>query len=234
MGFFGGGGGAAPANMGGATSSVAGTAGLVPAPPAGKNTRALFSDANFGELPLYPKFKASNTTWLKPVISALGTGGGLGSQAPAARRRQFGLGFFPDDGTIDTLGCRLVVAPASAINVHLALWECSEAGIPSTLIVGGTQTSGTTGNTDISVSVSATDVKRGYYFYSFTQETAGGSFNGFNQAGGTIGAGIYGGSGGVVGSGQSPYYTATTYNQTTHETFLYDASGITHVAFQYA
>ena len=233
MAFFGGG-GASVANMVGATSSVAGTAGLVPAPAAGKNTRALFSDASFGELPLYPKFKATSSTWLKPVIFAFGAQGTAGSQAPAAKRRQFGLGFFPDDGNIGTLGCRLVVAPASSLNIHLALWDCSEGGVPTTLIVDGTASSGTTGNTDISISVTSTPVKRGYYFYSFTQETAGGSFNGINLTGATVGAGIYGGAGGVTGTAQSPYYTATTYNQTTHETFLYDASGITHVAFKYA
>ena len=45
MGFFGG--GAAPANMGGATSSVAGTAGLVPAPSAGDQYKFLKGDATF-------------------------------------------------------------------------------------------------------------------------------------------------------------------------------------------
>lgn len=183
---------------------------------------------------VYPAFKASNTTWVKPIIHGFGTGGGLGSQAPSARVRRFGLGYFPADGTIDTLGCRLVVAPASSLNVHLALWNVSSAGLPSSLIVDGTQSSGTTGNTDISVSVTSTEIKKGYYFFSFTQETAGGSFNGFNQAGGVLYCGIYGGQSGVVGSGQTPSYTATTYNQTNHETFIYDASGIVHVAFQYA
>jgi|688.fasta_scaffold109719_8 hypothetical protein len=46
MGFFGGG-GAAPANMGGATSSAAGTAGLVPAPAAGDQDKVLRGDATF-------------------------------------------------------------------------------------------------------------------------------------------------------------------------------------------
>ena len=46
MGFFGGG-GASVANMVGATSSVAGTAGLVPQPAAGKQGDALFGDATF-------------------------------------------------------------------------------------------------------------------------------------------------------------------------------------------
>ena len=46
MGFFGGG-GATPANMVGATSSVAGTAGLVPAPSAGDENRQLQGSATF-------------------------------------------------------------------------------------------------------------------------------------------------------------------------------------------
>ena len=46
MPFFGGG-GAAPANMGGATSSVAGTAGLVPAPSAGDQDKQLRGDGTF-------------------------------------------------------------------------------------------------------------------------------------------------------------------------------------------
>jgi hypothetical protein len=46
MGFFGGGGSAA-SNMVGATSSAAGTAGLVPAPAAGDNEKFLFGDATF-------------------------------------------------------------------------------------------------------------------------------------------------------------------------------------------
>ena len=47
MPFFGGGGGAAVSNMVGATSSTAGTAGLVPAPAAGKQNSVLMGDATF-------------------------------------------------------------------------------------------------------------------------------------------------------------------------------------------
>ena len=47
MPFFGGGGGAAASNMVGATSSVAGTAGLVPAPAAGGQDKALMGNATF-------------------------------------------------------------------------------------------------------------------------------------------------------------------------------------------
>ena len=49
MGAFFGGGGAAPANLVGATSSAAGTAGLVPAPAAGDQGKVLTGGAVFGE-----------------------------------------------------------------------------------------------------------------------------------------------------------------------------------------
>jgi len=57
MGFFGGGGGAAPANMVGATSSAAGTAGLVPAPAAGDQDAVLFGDAAFKKYFYAPSVK---------------------------------------------------------------------------------------------------------------------------------------------------------------------------------
>jgi len=56
MGFFGGG-GASASNMVGATSSVAGTAGLVPAPAAGDQDGILFGDATFKKYLLAPSSK---------------------------------------------------------------------------------------------------------------------------------------------------------------------------------
>ena len=47
MGFFGGGGGSAASNMGAASASVAGTAGLVPAPAAGDENKQLLGSATF-------------------------------------------------------------------------------------------------------------------------------------------------------------------------------------------
>jgi len=49
MGFFGGGGGSAASNMVGATSSAAGTAGLVPAPAAGNQDKVLLGNATFAD-----------------------------------------------------------------------------------------------------------------------------------------------------------------------------------------
>ena len=64
MGFFGGGGGAA-SNMVGATSSTAGTAGLVPAPAAGSQRKFLRGDATFQSI-------AANSI---PVIATRRTNG---------------------------------------------------------------------------------------------------------------------------------------------------------------
>ena len=64
MGFFGGG-GAAPANMVGATSSAAGTAGLVPAPAGGDQRKFLRGDATFQSI-------ASNSI---PVLATRRTNG---------------------------------------------------------------------------------------------------------------------------------------------------------------
>jgi hypothetical protein len=67
MAFFGGG-GAAPANMGGATSSVAGTAGLVPAPAAGKQNSVLMGDATFlnlDDIKMLPDQVSDCVLWLR-------------------------------------------------------------------------------------------------------------------------------------------------------------------------
>ena len=232
MPFFGGG-GAAVANMGGATSSAAGTAGLVPAPSAGKKTRGLFSNAAFEEIPFFPLRKAANTLWVSSKI--FGVGASVQNQTPAARRRQFGLGFFPDDGNIDTLGARIAgTAPSPATNIHLGLWECGEDGLPSTIIVGGTASSGTSANTDISIAVSSTAVKRGYFYFSLTLEASTGAWNGNSATAYGFASSINGVEANPASSGNSPYYVATTYDQTTHGTFLFDGSGIAQVSYQWA
>lgn len=66
MGFFGG--GASVANMVGATSSVAGTAGLVPAPAAGKQNSVLMGDATFlnlDDIQMLPDQISDCVLWLR-------------------------------------------------------------------------------------------------------------------------------------------------------------------------
>lgn len=232
MGFFGGGGGGTtPVNMVGASTGTAGTAGYVPAPAAGKNTRALFSDATFGELPLLPQYKAPNDRIIGSWKPSLATG----NHSTSARLRQFNLIFVPADGNIDTL----VFATAAGIiggpiNVHVALWEVAETGEPSTYVIGGNVSSGTTGNTRVAISVASTALKRGFYYISCTADAAlsaalvghGSLFYTCNY----IGAQSAG-----INNSANFQYTATTYNQTTHETFTFgNALTIASTGFEYA
>ena len=232
MGFFGGGGSAA-SNMVGATSSAAGTAGLVPAPAAGKNTRALFSDASFAEVPLLPQYK--NTTaghWIGPYLPSRSDAGA----APTAKTRVFIPIFVPADGVIDALGCITGTAPSAAYNIHLAMWEAAQDGTPSTFVTGGTASSGTTGSVVISISVSTASVSRGFYYASFTPDAnVTGNLRSTARSGYLILGSFLGSSVGPVGQGGTPNnwtYTATTYNQTTHETFTFGQDPV-NIGFQY-
>ena len=125
MGFFGGGGGTTPVNMVGANTTTAGTAGYVPAPAAGKNTRYLSADASFGELPLLPQYK--NTTASRYVGSTVESYIN-NAAAPTIKVRYFHLIYVPTDGQVDVLGFRTSSAPSPAFNVHLALWNVNEDG----------------------------------------------------------------------------------------------------------
>jgi len=71
MGFFGG--AAAPANMVGATSSAAGTAGLVPAPAAGENIKYLQGDGTYGG-PLFNNIEIPSSRYIGPLIAYGGAG----------------------------------------------------------------------------------------------------------------------------------------------------------------
>jgi hypothetical protein len=228
MGFFGGG-GAAPANMGGATSSVAGTAGLVPAPAAGNSTRVLISDATFRDPPLVPSYKVTSSVFLVPRLFQSSTG----NVAQVARVRYFSIGFLPSDGEINTIAYRTGGAPASSINVHVAIWKVASDGLPGDYVGGAVIASGTTGNTDISASLSPSlSVERGFYYFSVTPESLLNSFSGLSARGAE--AMFFGNITTIAGAGRIPKYTATTYNQTTHETFSFTTDTTPAVGVRYA
>jgi len=217
--FFGGGGGTSPVVMTGSSTTVTGVAGYVPAPSVGKNTRALFSDASFGEIPWLPQYKNTAANYRIGNLSTGNTQGVTGT----ARLRVFTLIYVPSDGSVDVLGFRLHTGTISAaVNFHVALWEVAEDGTPSTYVIGGNASTGTSASTDVTFSVTATAVKRGFYYISGTPDaaiTGGGTFlasstNGFPEA-------LYIGRLSTVQTnsrGATFRYTATTYNQTTHET----------------
>jgi hypothetical protein len=231
MGFFGG--GAAPANMAGATSSAAGTAGLVPAPAAGKNTRALFSNAGFFEIPWLPQYK---NTFSGHYVMTCNIGGSIsGATLGTAKQRRFNLLYVPSEGSVDVIGFKTSTAPASSVNCHVAIWEVGENGEPSTFLCGGVAACGTSGNSTIAISISpAVSISRGFYYMSFTPESALSSTSILCVAASenTIQSSFIGVS--DIGLGALSFnYIATAYDQTTHEAFALSAVAVPRMGFQY-
>jgi hypothetical protein len=223
MGFFGGGGSAA-SNMVGATTSTAGTAGLVPAPAAGKNIRVLSSNALFEEPAILPNVISNQSGRYIGTYGNFGTGTGSGSQTN--KRRYFNFIYIPDDCQVDEFAIRIGSnAPSPAYNIHIALWKTGNDGLPSDYITGGTASSGTSANTSIAFSVTAGSAKRGIHYISSTTDADTG--NTITQHDPTFGLnGLFGWSTfGAAGTQQYPTYVTTTYNQTTHETIAYTNFG---------
>lgn len=143
MGFFGGGGSAA-SNMVGATSSTAGTAGLVPAPEQRNQFTCLAGDATF------------KPALIRPNIASFETDRNYG---PVASRSSNGLVTFPNfsstaytcpiflkAGTIDSLAVALGAQVANSTN-YVALYDSDSNGKPSTLLTSSTANSFTTTQT---------------------------------------------------------------------------------------
>jgi hypothetical protein len=232
MGFFGGGGGTTPVNMVGASTGTAGTAGYVPAPAAGKNTRALFSDATFAEVPVFPQYKNTGVGSYIAVWNPYNNAGGAYS---GTRVRNFMPVYVPASGQIDKLTFLTAATGTPAVNMHIAMWECAEDGTPSTYVIGGIGSTGTAATTLIDVSVTATSVNRGFYYLSLTAETQTNVTIRTNAQPSYLKQFI-GGSGLGPSENYTFYYTATTYNQTTHETFSVGSPANTMfpvMAFQY-
>lgn len=144
MGFFGG--GSAPANMVGATSSVAGTAGLVPAPAAGNQNSVLMGDATFlnlDDIQMLPDqvsdcvlwlrsddlvTSGSNvTTWNNKVNSNKNAGQATATKQPTLVTNQInGLSAVRFDGTDDCLTISSFSLRAE-ITVFLVLKQASTA-----------------------------------------------------------------------------------------------------------
>ena len=148
MGFFGGG-GAAPANMVGATSSVAGTAGLVPAPAANRQGHVLYGDATFKQ----PFFSAGGSYgsdyigW--PFVqgstafnwSALNVNGNLLMKGK----------MFYSAGVFNRLA--LYVSSGSAgKNAKVGIYDIDTNGYETSLVSSGTISLASTGASEVAVS----------------------------------------------------------------------------------
>ena len=216
MAFFG-----PPPPFTGATTSANGVSGLVPAPASGISTRLLYSDAKFKNLLLFPQYKPSNTSIMSNPTAGYGTAASS-SINTTDKVRLFSLMYFPADGNIDTLIWRTASAPSPAYNVHVGVWKIGDDGRPSDYIVGATSSSGTAGTTDISTSISSTQIEAGWVYFSLTPDATQAiqtitsiSFN----ASAFYRRLIQNSLAGTNVGGTFSYTCLTSYSQTNHETF---------------
>jgi len=142
MGFFGGGGGgAAPADMVGATSSAAGTAGLVPAPAQRNQFTCLAGDATFKPALIRPNIKAFASTRIYAPIGARSDNGIVAF--PSFASTAYCTPIFLKAGTIDALTIKLGQQFANSTN-YMALYDSDSDGKPNTLLTSSTANSFTT------------------------------------------------------------------------------------------
>jgi len=134
MGFFGGGGGTTVSNMVGATSSTAGTAGLVPAPAAGENTAFLCGNATFSNV-LYnlPIHKLDNTNFYAPI--AFGGNVSVNSVANVANL----VPIFLPAGSIDRISAYQNSASSSGTG-YIAIYNVNSNGKPLSVVASGSFT----------------------------------------------------------------------------------------------
>ena len=158
MGFFGGGG--AASNMVGATSSTAGTAGLVPAPAAGDENLMLKGSGLFGWI--YPaSTDLANTEYHGPYI----TGNSSGNQSGSLLSTKLYLSVLVISGskTFNRIGFRF--GTVANCDARIGLYECNTTNFrPSSLVVASTALNGSAStNIEYTISPSIT-LKNKIYF----------------------------------------------------------------------
>ena len=131
MGGFFGGGGASVANMVGATSSAAGTAGLVPAPASGKEKTFLRGDATFADISAQAipttKYKRSGKMWAVGMTE-------IGTKNSAANYVFGGFVYIPKNATYTTMSIEITSAGAANSKGKLALYDLASTGLPNNLL----------------------------------------------------------------------------------------------------
>lgn len=172
----------------------------------------------FNEIPLLPKYKnITAARWYVPVQD----GFTAGTATPTVNVRYFHLIYVPADGQIDTLSFTVGAAPSPAYNINLSIWNCLDDGTVGTYIIGGNGSSGTTLNARVNISVTPANVNRGWYWMSFTAAATPSGTMATSQSNGCL---AYSRFLGTLSTLANQYiiwnYTcATSYDQTTHETF---------------
>ena len=166
MGFFGGGGGAAASNMVGATSSAAGTAGLVPAPAAGEHNAVLGGQGAF--LPALLRSKVTGwggSRYFAPIGATNNNNGdGTITQNNASGRALLSP-ILLTSGSVNNLGVFVVSSPSSGTG-YVALYNSTNDGLPNNLVASGSFThTSAEANVAKTISISpSVSVKAGLYW----------------------------------------------------------------------
>lgn len=169
MGFFGGGGGASVTNMVGATSSAAGTAGLVPQPAAGNQGKALIGDGTFS-FAVFPSGGNYGTDYVGWPTLTHAADISLLSRSTGGDYIIRGGMFYPK-GTYNRIGVYISTAAAGK-NCKIGIYDTDSAGKPSSLVTSGTLSCSNVGVSEAVVSDFTLDSK--YYFNAYIFEATTG------------------------------------------------------------
>ena len=166
MAFFGG--GAAPANMVGATSSVAGSAGLVPAPSAGEQNAVLNGDAIFKNY--YTQIKitsADSTRYYAPSFFTTGAAASFSSNLTT--QAYLTLPMCLPDIAVANLRMRHTGNAGMDATVYVALYNSDSNGLPKSPVITTSHTVTTTqGAITKTMAISpAVSIKSGIYYGAF-------------------------------------------------------------------
>jgi hypothetical protein len=174
MAFFGGGGGAAPADMVGATSSAAGTAGLVPAPAAGEHNAALGGQGAFLPFLFRPKVTGWGGTRFFAPIGATNNNNGDGTITVGnASTRALLCPLLLPSGSVNNLGVFVVSSSANGTG-YVAIYNSTNNGLPNNLVTSGSF-SHVSGEANVAKTISispSVSIKAGLYWGVFSSGIA--------------------------------------------------------------
>ena len=191
-GFFGGGGGTTVSNMVGATSSTAGTAGLVPAPAAGDQRTFLRGDATFQSIsgnliPITPSRRTNG-------ISFACADSGFGPRSTSTGYVLFAPVYIRQTKSYTTYSVYVTVAGTASSVGKLALYSINSSAAPDQLICE----SGTFATDSIGLkqpTMSSTIINDGWYYIALgTNSSAAVSFYGctFSEVRGFVSGSVSG------------------------------------------
>ena len=175
MGFFGGGGSAA-SNMVGATSSVAGTAGLVPAPAAGQERLALSGSGNFYPYLYKPKILSGSGQ----LYAVLGANSRTNVTYAFGTNKTFFSPIILPEGTVTALA--ITFFSQANGDIRIGLYDSATDDLPTNLITSGSAStsSSAAANAMVSITGLSSAIKGGLYYCAFHQ-SGGNSVNTISQ-----------------------------------------------------